>query len=215
MMGPPVRKAFLTAHVTFSVGWLGAVAAFLVLSVAGVASHDANVVRAAYLAMNLIGQYMIVPLSLAALATGLVQSLGTHWGLFKHYWVLVKFTLTIGATILLILHQLTAVAAAARAAGTAAPGAFPDVHSLGAQLVGDAGLGLLALIAVTTLSVFKPWGRTAYGERGRVNAARLAGDRRAGRAPAGLKIFVAVVALITLGFGIAKHLASGLSHHHH
>ena len=41
--------------------------------------------RGAYLAMDLIGWFVIVPLSLASLLTGLVQALGTTWGLFRHY----------------------------------------------------------------------------------------------------------------------------------
>ncbi len=34
-MTPIVRKFALTAHITFSVGWLGAVAGFLALAIAG------------------------------------------------------------------------------------------------------------------------------------------------------------------------------------
>ncbi len=63
--------------------------------------------------MNLIGLYIIVPLSVAALLTGLIQSLGIQWGLFRHGG-LMKFLLTIGATSLLMLHQFTAVERAAR-----------------------------------------------------------------------------------------------------
>ena len=121
-MSQGLRKAMLTAHVVLSVGWLGAVVAFLVLSIAGLRSHDADMVRSAYLAMNLLGEFIIVPLSFAALLTGLVQSLGTQWGLFRHYWVLVKLTLTFGATALLLLHQFTAVAEAMRRVLGAAPG---------------------------------------------------------------------------------------------
>src|SRR5215469_13667182 len=112
-MTPALRKLNLTAHVSSSIGWLGAVASFLVLSIAGLTSQNAEIVRGAYLSMNLIGQFIIVPLSLAALLTGLVQSLGTHWGLFRHYWVSAKFVLTILATIILLLHQFTAVEGAA------------------------------------------------------------------------------------------------------
>ncbi len=104
-MTPWLRKFALTAHVTFSVGWLGAVAGFLALAVAGLTSQDAQMVRAAYLAMELIGWFVIVPLSLASLLTGLVQSLGTQWGLFRHYWVLVKFLLTVVATLVLLVHM--------------------------------------------------------------------------------------------------------------
>lgn len=84
MMTPALRKFGLTAHVSSSVGWFGAVAGFLALAVSGLTSRDAQVVRAVYLAMNLIGWSVIVPLSLASLLTGVVQSLGTPWGLFRH-----------------------------------------------------------------------------------------------------------------------------------
>ena len=104
-MTPRLRKFALTAHVTSSVGWLGSVGAFLALAVAGLTSQDAQMVRAAYLAMELTGWFVIVPLSFASLLTGLVQSLGTEWGLFRHYWVLTKFLITIIATFLLLLHM--------------------------------------------------------------------------------------------------------------
>lgn len=72
-----LRKLVLTLHVTSSVGWLGAVAAFLVLAVAGLTSRDVQTMRAAYIAMELVTGFIIVPFCLASLATGLVQSLGT------------------------------------------------------------------------------------------------------------------------------------------
>ena len=74
---PGLRKLVLTLHVASSVGWLGAVAAFLVLAVAGLTSRDVQTMRAAYIAMELVTGFIIVPFCLASLATGLVQSLGT------------------------------------------------------------------------------------------------------------------------------------------
>jgi len=100
-----LRKLALTVHVTSSVGWLGAVAAFLALSIAGVTSQDAQMVRSAYLAMNLIAWFVIVPLCFASLLTGLVSSLGTPWGLFRHYWVLMKLLITLPATLVLLVHM--------------------------------------------------------------------------------------------------------------
>ncbi|MGH9252111.1 MAG: hypothetical protein ACRD0W_21725 [Acidimicrobiales bacterium] len=82
-MRSSVRKLALTAHVTFSVGWTGAVAAYLALAVAALASRDAQLVRGTYLAMEVAAAwFVIVPLSLGSLLTGLVQALGTTWGLF-------------------------------------------------------------------------------------------------------------------------------------
>ncbi len=83
-MTPRIRKFALTADVTSSVGWLGAVAGFLALAVAGLTSQDAQMARAAYLATELTGWFVIAPLRLASPLTGLVQSLGTTWGLFPH-----------------------------------------------------------------------------------------------------------------------------------
>ena len=94
-MTPGVRKLALTVHIMTSIGWFGAVAGFLALAVAGLTSQDAQVVRGAYLAMDLITWFVIVPFCLASLLTGIVQSLGTPWGLFRHYWVVAKLILIV------------------------------------------------------------------------------------------------------------------------
>ena len=59
-------------HVTASVGWLGAVVAFLALAVAGLATGDPQLARGAYLAMDVTAWFVIVPLCFASLATGIV-----------------------------------------------------------------------------------------------------------------------------------------------
>jgi hypothetical protein len=158
-----LRKFALTAHITFSVGWLGAVIAYLAFAIAGLTSQDAQMVRAAYLSMAFIGWFVIVPFSLAALLIGLAQSLGTEWGLFRYYWILVKFLLTTGAIIILLLHMQ----AVSRMSGVAAETILSsaDFRALRIQLVVHAAGGLLVLLAATTLSVYKPWGMTRYGRR--------------------------------------------------
>jgi hypothetical protein len=162
-MSSRVTKFALAAHVTSSVGWLGAVAGFLALAIAGLTSQDAQMVRAAYLAMELTGWLVIVPLSLASLLTGLVQSLGTTWGLFRHYWVVVKLLITVLATILLLVHmQPVGHLARVVAETTLASG---ELAGLRLQLVADAGAALLALLVATALSVYKPRGMTPYGRR--------------------------------------------------
>ena len=108
-VSPGLRKLALTTHVTSSVGWLGAVGGFLALAIAGIASQDAQTVRAAYLAMHVITWFVIVPLSAAALLTGLVQSTVTPWGVFRHYWVVTKLALTVMATAILAMVPPTIV----------------------------------------------------------------------------------------------------------
>lgn len=87
-MPPALRRFALVTHVSASVGWLGAVVAFLALAVIGVTSRDPQRAQSAYLMMEPIGWYVIVPFNLASLVTGLISSLGTTWGLFRHYWVI-------------------------------------------------------------------------------------------------------------------------------
>jgi hypothetical protein len=160
VMTAPLRKFALTLHLTCSVGWIGAVMAYLALVVAATISQDSRTLQAAWIAMELIGWYVIVPLVLASLLTGLVMALGTPWGLFRYYWVLVSLVLTIFATVVLLVHMQTVSEVAARAAETpsAAIGGLPGefVH---------AGIGMLVLLVIQVLNIYKPRGLTPYGWR--------------------------------------------------
>lgn len=162
-MSPFVRKLALLAHVTSSVGWLGAVASFLSLALVGQLGTSEALVRSAYFAMNVVGWLVVVPLALLSLVTGIVQSVGTQWGLLKHYWVGIKLFVTLFATVLLMLHMYP-TSQVAEAAATS-DGSFSRLHSLGTQLTIDAAAGLLTLVFTTVLSIYKPRGVTALGSR--------------------------------------------------
>ncbi len=163
MMPSLLRKVALTLHVVCSVGWFGAVAAFLALALVGLTILDDPVVRAAYVAMDLITGLIIVPLSVAATVTGLVQSLSTPWGLFRHYWILAKLVITIPSTFILLTHTRAINYMSIVAAEF--PIAPSDLRELRVQLAVTAGAALVALLVTTALSVFKPRGLTPYGWR--------------------------------------------------
>ena len=208
MMTPRASKVALTAHVTSSVGWIGAVVAFLALALAGLTSKNDQTVRAAYLAMELIGWGVIVPFSIASLLTGLVQSLGTSWGLFRHYWIVAKLLITVFASALLLVHMQ--VASRMASVVTGASFGASDFHSMRLQLVGDAVAALVVLLIATVLSVFKPQGLTPFGRNQslRPDTFEQTGVPRWVRL-SGIILFVALVAFVLI-----KHLASsGLSHH--
>ena len=169
-MSPRVRKFALTAHVTSSVGWLGAVAAFLALAVVGSTSDDVQTVRGVYLVMEPTAWFVLVPLALASLLTGIVQSLGTPWGLFRHYWVVFKLLINIVATAVLLTYMETFRFMADMAADPNAP--LSEVRN--ASPVLHAGAALLLLLVAVALSVYKPRGLTPYGQR----------KQREGRPPA-------------------------------
>lgn len=157
---PGVRRFALTAHVVSSVGWLGAIAVFLALAVAGMTVDDEQKVRAAYLAMELTAWSVLVPLALASLLTGLIQSLGTKWGLFRHYWVLAKLLITIVATVVLLLYTQTIASIADVAAGA---GGLEDLRNPSPAV--HAAVGVMLLLVTTVLAVYKPRGMTPYGWR--------------------------------------------------
>jgi hypothetical protein len=208
-MTPRVSKFALTAHVTSSVGWLGAVAAFLALAIAGLTSKNDQTVRAAYLALEWIGWGVIVPLSLASLLTGLVQSLGSSWGLFRHYWIVAKLFITVFASILLLVHMQVASRMANVVAG-ATIGAT-DYHGMRIQLVTDAVAAIVVLLVATALSVFKPQGLTPFG-RNQQNFPANVGKEIS--APRWVRVLGIIVLVVLVAAFLIKHLATGgLSHH--
>ena len=161
-MPPGLRKAALTAHVTASVGWLGAVACSLVLGVAGLTLQDPERVRAVYLTLEPMGLFVLVPASVASLLTGLVQSLGTRWGLFRHYWVVAKLLMNVFATLVVVLYMQTLGYLANVARATTGD----DLAELRSpSVVLHAGGALVLLLVATVLSIYKPRGMTRYGQR--------------------------------------------------
>src|SRR5215208_3008641 len=147
-MPPALRRALLAAHIICSVGWLGAAAAYLALGVAAEVSVQPQIVRAAWIGMELSGWFVIVPLACLAFLTGLVMSLGTPWGLLKHYWVVIALVLTTLSLAVLLLHMpsVSTLAGPARTADDAA------ASRLGGDVLHPA-LGLLVLIVITVLNV--------------------------------------------------------------
>ncbi|GAB3042280.1 hypothetical protein GCM10027052_25190 [Parafrigoribacterium mesophilum] len=162
-LSPRLRKILLTAHVLASVGWFGAVGVFLALAISGLTGEGEQLVRAAYGAMGLIGWSVIVPLSLAALLTGVVLSAGTSWGFFRHYWVIIKLGITVVATVVLMVHMqpIGALADVAATKGVSG-GVLIDLRT---EVVVQASAALVVLIVATALSVYKPPGRTRLGWR--------------------------------------------------
>jgi uncharacterized membrane protein len=162
IMTPRLRRFALAAHLTCSVGWIGAVAGYIALDVAAATSQDAQTLRAAYLAMELIARYVIVPLALASLLTGLVMSLGTKWGLFRHYWVSISLLLTVIVTGVLLTETQTISYYADVAADPTT--SSDDLRALGSTLVHSVG-GTVVLLVILALNVYKPRGMTRYGWR--------------------------------------------------
>lgn len=217
-MAPGLRRLTFITHITSSVGWIGAVLVFLALAVTGLTSQDERTVRGAYLVMAPAAWFVLVPLAHASLLSGIALSLGTAWGLFRHYWVVLKLVITVFATVILLIYMGTFRQMAGLAADPVVDlevvrNASPILHST---------LALILLIAATVLGVYKPFGMTPYATRrydaqGQVSTTRLTSP---GPAPAvGLATsaqwtyVIGIVAIgIVLVFVLLHFLGTGVRH---
>lgn len=195
-LSPAARRLVLAAHVTTSVGFLGAVATVLALAIAGLFSADPQMVRAAYPAMELVAWVVVLPLCLGSLLTGVVQSLGTAWGLFQHYWVAAKLAINVFATAILLVYMRT-LGALADAAAVA--GDVGEVRS--ASPVLHASLALLLLLIATVLSIYKPKGRLRAGRDASADDGRAGAARRWPWAVAGGALLLLLAAFLVMHVG--------------
>lgn len=154
------RKALLALHLACSCGWIGMALGYIALGIASTVTGDDDTSRAAWVAMELTGWSVLVPLSIGSLVSGTWLALATRWGLFRHYWVVFAFALTLLATIVLVLHMPSI----SRTSDVARRATGETVADLGGDLV-HASLGLLLLLVILVLNVFKPPGLTPYGWR--------------------------------------------------
>ena len=156
-MSPAVRKLALALHLTVSIGWIGGAIAYWALALWVAISHDTTSVTAGWMAMEIIGWSVLVPLSLATVLTGLTMAVGSPWGLFRHYWVVISLIVTVLASGVLILHMPDVSAAAQQPKATGLDHGGSDMfHSTA---------GIAALVGVLVLNVYKPRGLTRYGWR--------------------------------------------------
>jgi hypothetical protein len=148
---PALRRFTLTTHVTSSAGWLGAVLVFLAIAAIGLTSEDDRTVRGTYLVMAPAAWFVLVPLAHASLFSGLALSLGTPWGLFRHYWVVLKLAITVFATVILMIYmgtfrQMAGVAADPVVELGLVRNPSPLVHSI---------LALILLVSATILGILQ------------------------------------------------------------
>jgi hypothetical protein len=174
---PAIRRLTFATHVTSSAGWVGAVLVFLALASIALISEDERTVRGAYLVMAPAAWLVLVPLAHASLLSGIALSLGTPWGLFRHYWVVLKLAITLFSTVILLIYmgtfrQMAGVAADPVVQLGLVRNPSPLVHAV---------LALILLLIATGLAVYKPFGVTPYARR--INR-QASGDSSAAAVPA-------------------------------
>lgn len=169
-MAPGPRKALLAAHLACSCGWIGMTVGYLALGIAATTSADPATVRAAWVSMEITGWFVLVPMSVGSLLTGIWLALASRWGLLRHYWVVVALAGTFLGAFVLVLHMPSV----SRTADTARRGQPAELEQLGGDLV-HATLGLVLLLLILVLNVYKPRGLTGRGWRAKRRIAPGAG----------------------------------------
>ena len=211
-MTPGLRKFTFTTHITSSLGWLGAVVVFLAMAAIGLTSQDESTVRGAYLVMAAAAWFVLVPLAHATLLSGIALSLGSTWGLFRHYWVVLKLLITVFATVILLIYmgtfrQMAGIAADPFVDLTLVRNPSPMVHAI---------LALILLIIATVLGVYKPLGLTPYGRRKQAEQRQAfapAGRTAASSRPDRMYLLVIIAVGLLLLFGILHFAGGSLGRH--
>ncbi|MFC9059406.1 DUF2269 family protein [Streptomyces sp. NPDC057074] len=155
----PARRALLVVHVVASAGWLGITLGLLALGLTAASTASPATVEAGVRGMKLFADWLLLPLAVLTLVSGVVLALGTAWGLARHRWVVTKFWLTLATTTATVFALRPGVNAAFTAVAAGEP--LPDA---GDVLFGPV-VSLAAYLFMTVVSVLKPWGPTRRGRR--------------------------------------------------
>jgi hypothetical protein len=157
----PVRKAarqwLLFVHVVVSVGWMGAGAANVVLAVTAAMSSTGETRRVCYQLINRLDFALVIPLAFGTLASGLLISLATKWGLFRYWWVLVKLILT-SAVIIFSTFGVGVWVEESIAATTVGTATSP----VATTLIAGAAANIICFLFMTWVSIAKPWPKTPW-----------------------------------------------------
>lgn len=206
---PRLSKALLTSHITFSLGWFGAIVVFLALAIAGLKSDDEQLVKASLIAMELSAWFVIVPFCIASLLTGIVQATVTKWGLFRHYWIIVKLFLTVASTVLLLLHMQPISELAQMTMQPSFKGAAHSNEVI--QLIIKAAAAIVVLLIITTISVYKPWGKI---QEHIAEPNKVLTDKTTAKPRRTVSYYLKIGLILLLAIIILKHLIGGGMGHH-
>ncbi|WP_255621678.1 hypothetical protein [Pseudonocardia sp. DSM 110487] len=162
-MRPRTRKGVLVAHIVAAGAWIGLDVMLGVLVFTPPLTSDPAVAALCYQAMPLLFWPILVS-GLTSLVTGVVLGMGTHHGLVRHWWVLVKLVLNIALTSLVVVLLGPGMAEAAEAGRRLAAGVPVDIDL--SNMVFPPIVSGTSLVVATVLAVYKPWGRVRRSAAG-------------------------------------------------
>lgn len=88
------QKYLKVIHLCFVSAWIGGAFSLTLLNFF-LKSNDGKIIHGINLARQFIDYFIIIPGALGCLFTGIAYSVLTHWGWFKHNWLIGKWAITI------------------------------------------------------------------------------------------------------------------------
>lgn len=172
------RQWVLLSHVVLSVGWLGAGAANLVLAVTAATTSSPTSRRVSYELINRLDFALVIPLAFGSLASGVLISVVTPWGLIRHWWVLVKLALTV---VVIVFSTFGVGVWVEQSIAATATSDLPSPTAF--WLVAGAAANVAAFLFMTWASIAKPWPKTPWARlrRRAVKQGRPSARRKDGR----------------------------------
>ena len=157
-LGKRSRKVTLLAHIVSAGAWIGIDVIVAVLVGVGWFADSDSTRGAAYQALGLFVVWPMLTSALVCLGSGLLLGLGSKYGLLRFWWVAVKLFLNLLLTTLILIALkpgMPEIAEYGRSVSAGQPNGL-DVS----QMFFPPIVSLTLLTFATTLSIFKPWGRT-------------------------------------------------------
>lgn len=153
-----------TLHLAFVCLWVGGALGVMVVQNGG---GTAEALHGRDVAARLVDDFVVIPGAMGSLLTGLIYSLFTPWGFFKHRWVAVKWFITLygvlfGTFFLGPWLNSLAPISAKLGGGALADYAYTRARDLN-SLWG--GIQISTLLFALAISVLKPWRRAAAGQK--------------------------------------------------
>lgn len=153
------QKLLKSVHLIAVSIWLSSVITLMLLPIISKKLSSGDEVYMYNLAYHFIDMAILTPAAIITLITGLIYSLFTKWGFFRHGWLVYKWIVTLVIIITGTVYLGPMVTNLLEISDVKRIGALQDQYYLRGQLI-----GLLAAIINSSLltiavifSVYKPW----------------------------------------------------------
>ncbi len=158
MMGSTGQKCLKGFHILFGCAWASCGVSLTLMSLF-IRPTDGLQLHGVDMAKKFIDDVLVAPAAIGCLLTGVMYSVFTRWGWFKHRWIIVKWCINVFGVVFgtfWLARWLNTLPPISQAEGMAALSNPIYVQAKTMNLWGGAFQNL-TVVAAVFISVFKPW----------------------------------------------------------